>query len=61
MHEKVKLESMMAVWLFDKRQGNKAIDATKNGHDGKIEGGTKRVNGKFGKGLEFDGTTVIAR
>ena len=47
---------MVAAWLFDKGQGNKAIDATKNGHNGKIEGGAKWVNGKFGKGLEFDGT-----
>ena len=41
VHAKVKPESMVTVWLFDKGQGNKAIDATKNGHNGKIEGGAK--------------------
>ena len=42
-HTQVKSESVVAAWLFDKGQGNKAIDATKNGHNGKIEGGAKWV------------------
>ena len=36
--------------------GNKAEDSSGTGNDGKIEGGAKWVNGKFGKGLSLNGS-----
>ena len=47
--------NIMGMWLFDENSGDVAIDSSGNKNDGKIHG-AKRVNGKFGKALEFDGT-----
>ena len=49
-------DTIMGMWLFNEGNGNTAKDSSKNGNDGKIEGGVKWVDGKFGKALEFDGT-----
>ena len=46
----------VGMWLFDEGNGNKAEDSSGTGNDGKIEGGAKWVNGKFGKGLHLDGS-----
>lgn len=43
---------LVAAWSFD----NTANDVSGNGHDGVIRD-AEFVNGKFGKALEFDGTT----
>ena len=45
------IESAAGVWLFDKFE---AKDSSKNGKDAKIIG-AKKVRGKFGKALKFDG------
>ena len=52
---KIAPESIVGVWLFDEGAGDVAKDYSGNGHDGKLEGGPKWVEGVFGKALEFDG------
>ncbi len=54
-HAAIDSNSIRGVWLFDESSGNVAIDSSGNKNDGTIHG-AKRVNGKFGKALEFDGT-----
>ena len=44
-------ETISAAWLFD----GDADDISGNGYDGKVEGGAKFVNGKFGQAIDFDG------
>lgn len=46
----------VAVWLMEEGSGNTIKDATGNNHDGKLTGG-KWVNGKFGKAIQFNGTS----
>ena len=48
-------DNIRGIWLFDNSSGDTAIDSSGNKNDGKIHG-AKRVNGKFGTALEFDGT-----
>ena len=48
-------KDIVAMWLMDEGKGNMAEDSSGNGNDGKFVGNLKWVNGKFGKGLEFDG------
>jgi len=47
-------EFLVTHWPFDENSGDKTIDATGNGNDGKINGG-KWVEGKFKAALEFNG------
>ncbi len=54
-HAVIDSNSIRGMWLFDGNSGNVAIDSSGNKNDGTIHG-AKRVNGKFGKALEFDGT-----
>jgi hypothetical protein len=49
-------ESMVLCLGFDDGSGNTAKDSSMYGNDGKIEG-AKWVAGKYGKALEFNGTT----
>jgi len=52
-----KVDGLAGAWLFESGKGNKVVDASKRGHDGKLVGKVKWTkNGKFGKGLEFDGS-----
>ena len=53
---KIDFGDCVGMWLFDEGNGNKAKDSSGTGNDGKIEGGAKWVNGKFGKGLSLDGS-----
>ncbi len=48
-------EDIVAAWLFEGINGGIVKDATGNGHDGIIIGDPRIVDGKLGKGLEFDG------
>jgi len=52
----VKPENFVGVWLFDEGKGNIAADLTANKNDGQISAATKWADGKFGKGLLFEGT-----
>ena len=47
--------NVVGMWLFDEGKGKVATDASGNGLDGEFENGPKWVDGRFGKGLEFDG------
>ena len=53
---KIDFGDCVGMWLFDEGNGNKAKDSSGTGNDGKIEGGAKWVNGKFGKALSLDGS-----
>lgn len=50
-------DGLVGYWAFDEAAGDKASDATGNGHNGQFEGAPKWVEGKFGSALEFDGAT----
>ncbi|MGQ9609295.1 MAG: LamG domain-containing protein [bacterium] len=51
------MEGLVGAWLFDDDSDQKAIDASKRGHDGKYIGNAKKdKNGKFGSALICDGT-----
>ena len=45
---------LVAHWPFDENSGDKIIDATGNGNEGKINS-AKWVEGKFKSALEFNG------
>lgn len=47
---------LVAAWSFDKDAAKEVKDVSGNGHNGVIRD-AKSVDGKFGKALEFDGTT----
>lgn len=49
-------DNIMGMWLFNEGKGDTLNDSSDNKNDGKINGGAKWVDGKFGKALEFDGT-----
>ncbi len=49
-------DNIMGMWLFNEGNGDKASDSSDNRNDGKIMGGAKWVDGKFGKAIEFNGT-----
>ncbi|MCG9128755.1 LamG domain-containing protein [Candidatus Poribacteria bacterium] len=49
-------DTIMGMWLFNEGTGNTVKDSSANGNDGKIEGGVKRVDGKFGNGIELNGS-----
>jgi hypothetical protein len=51
-------ESLVGAWLFDGKSGQTAEDSSENGHSGEILG-PKRVQGKYGTALEFDGKDDI--
>jgi len=55
---KIDSESVVGIWLLDKGSGETAKDSSQNGNDGKIVG-AEWVNGRNGKGLEFDGTNHV--
>jgi len=48
--------NLVAAYSFDDGSTKKAKDDTGNGHDGEVKE-AKAVAGKYGKALEFDGTT----
>jgi len=54
---KIDAESIVGIWLFE-ATNELAIDSSNNGNDGEIVG-AKRVEGKIGNGLEFDGTNYV--
>ena len=51
-------DALIAAWLFDENGGDTAEDASGNGYDGDIMG-AKRVPGKTGRALGFDGNSNI--
>ena len=53
---KIDRESVVGMWLFD-NENELAVDMSRNGHDGELMGNVQRVDGIFGKAVEFPGTT----
>jgi hypothetical protein len=51
----VDLDDAAGIWLFDESSGNTATDSSENGNNGTFVGDPERVDGQFGKALEFDG------
>jgi hypothetical protein len=56
-HAAIAPESVLGVWLFNDVTGATVKDAYKTAKDGTIGGSPKLVAGKFGKALEFNGTS----
>ena len=55
---KIAPESLMGMWLFDQGKGDTVKDSSPNGNDGEIVD-AKRVEGKDGMGIEFDGSSHV--
>jgi hypothetical protein len=55
---KINKDAVAGMWLFEEGAGDVAKDTSDNGNDGNITGPKKWVQGKFGKGLQFDGSSV---
>lgn len=55
---KIDPKSIVGIWLFDEGKGKITEDLSGNGNDGEIVE-AKWVEGKGGKGLEFDGTNHV--
>ncbi len=51
----IDMDALAGLWLFEEGAGETAADSSGNGHDGTLLGDPKRVKGKFGQALEFDG------
>ena len=56
-YAKIDPKTCVGMWLFDGDEDDVAEDSSEKGNDGNIVGKAKRVNGKFGTALEFDGGT----
>lgn len=54
-YAKIEPKTLVGLWLFDEGSGDVAKDASENGKDGAIMNGPNWVEGKFGKGLSFNG------
>ena len=52
-------ETIVGVWKFDEGKGDTTKDASENGNDGTLTNKPKWVDGKFGKALEFDGSSFV--
>ena len=52
-------ETVVGIWRFDEGKGDTAKDDSENGNDGTLTNKPKWVDGKFGKALEFDGTSFV--
>ena len=51
-------KTFAGIWLFEEGKGDIAKDSSGNKNDGTIKN-AKWVDGKFGKGLKFDGATTF--
>ena len=55
---KVDFKNCIGMWLFDEDKGDVAKETSSKGNDGKIVCKAKRVDGRFGSALDFDGVTA---
>lgn len=55
---KIDKNSVVGMWLFEEGGGNIAQDSSGKVNNGNIAGPKKWTQGKFGKGLQFDGNSV---
>jgi len=51
----VREDGLVGWWRFDEGGGNRALDASGNGHHGAIKGHVERVPGRVGRAVLFDG------
>ena len=51
--------TIVGAWLFDEGRGDLAEDASKGGHNGKLEKNPTWVDGRFGEALEFNGGNYV--
>ena len=54
-------KDLVAYWTFDEGAGKTVEDMTGNGHDGEFVSNPEWVEGKFGKALEFDGSSSYVK
>ena len=54
-YAKIDPETCVGMWSFDESAGDVANDSSGNDNDGQLFGNPGRVDGQFGKCLEFDG------
>jgi len=54
-YAKLDLKTCVGMWLFDDGNGTTAKDSSASKNDGTLSNGAKWVDGKFGKGVSFDG------
>ncbi len=52
-------DDLVLAFSFEEGAGNTTADQSLNGNDGKIEGNPNWIDGKLGKGLQFDGETYV--
>ena len=52
-------KTVVGMWLLNDSGGNTAKDSSGNKNDGTLVGKPKWIDGKFGKALEFDGTSGV--
>jgi len=50
-------DSIVAAWTLDEGSGTDIHDISGNSNDGNLIGGAEWADGKFGKALDFDGTS----
>lgn len=55
---KIDQKAVAGMWLFEEGGGDVAKDTSGKGNNGKIAGPAKWVKGKFGMGLQFNGSSV---
>ena len=53
-------EGLVAYFKFEEASGRDIVDASGLEHDGETVGDADRVEGKFGKGMQFDGESSYA-
>jgi hypothetical protein len=56
-HAAIDPKTIVGLWLFDEGSGDIAKDSSANKNDGTLLSKPKWVDGKFGKALEFDGSS----
>ena len=52
-------DTIVGIWKFDEGKGDTTKDVSGNGNDGTLINKPKWVDGKFGKALEFDGSSFV--
>lgn len=58
---KIDPKTAVGIWLFDEGKGDRALDSSGKGNDGKLMKGPTWVDGKFGKALSFDGAATYVQ
>ena len=52
-------KTIVGIWKFDEGKGVTTKDSSGNENDGALMNKPKWVDGKFGKALEFDGSSFV--